>query len=169
MSHISYVKLRGTCTKCKKAKKDFLIPKGELFWERDTGQFMIKFHFDCYAPQGRKWPFEKLTDEFLEEVHRLKKKDQKRVLEVFEGTEDQVAALGDLEEAEEEDDEEEEKKQTKKRVRPVEEIEADGKESGWTTLKNDELKEVLRAHKKPVSGAKTSLVERCELIFQKDE
>ena len=63
------MKLKGTCVKCKKAKADALIPKGALFWTRDTGQFDIKFHFDCYAPKTP-WPVEKLSPEFEEQVER---------------------------------------------------------------------------------------------------
>jgi len=45
-----------------------------------------KFHFDCFIPVGgRKWEGERLTDEFREQVMRLREEDQIKVMSVFEG------------------------------------------------------------------------------------
>ncbi len=128
-SHISYVKLKGTCVKCKKESKkdpsvDSLIKKGDLMWMRDAGQFPVKFHFDCYAPHGRKWGAEKITPGFEEEVGFLRPKDQIRVWELFEGQEERIAGIVVPEGAEEEEeaDAAEPKQKKKKESRLLREI-----------------------------------------------
>ncbi len=93
VSHIGYVKQKGTCTKCKKAKCDSLIKQGELFWTKNTGSFDLKFHFDCYIPKNGKWAAEKLTDAFLAEVMELRPQDQIKVPTVFEGQAEECARI----------------------------------------------------------------------------
>jgi hypothetical protein len=190
-SHIGYVKRKGTCTTCKKKGRDALIPRGELYWTRDTGLYPIKFHFGCYWRGTRTWANVKLTEDFLEEVSLLQKKDQRKVLQCFHGTEERVAALGKIdgddgdgndeeeEEKVEEEEEEEEKeiqketekeealepKKKKRKLRLAEEILADCRRNGFSTATNKELKAILREKELPVSGKKAELVARAETAY----
>lgn len=52
------------------------------------------------------------------------------------------------------------KKKEKKQLRPVDELEQEGREHDWKTLNMDELKELLRAKKQKISGKKDELLER---------
>lgn len=100
----------------------------------------------------------------MEEVNQLRKKDQKLVLECFEGTEDRIAALGDVDDEPEAAEPEQKKKKT---VRPVAELLEEANRDGFSTLKNDELKELLRDKGLPVSGKKEALASRCEAAYKK--
>lgn len=92
----------------------------------------------------------------------MKKRDQKKVWECFEGTEEQVAALGEIPEEEEDEpkvDENPGKK--KKQKRAVEDILQEANAKGaFDSLKNDDLKELLRNKGLPVGGKKEDLLER---------
>ena len=84
----AYVIKRGTCSFCKQGGKDaeeYLIPQGALFWQKGKGQYMKKFHFQCYVPKFGGWNDDSKTQERVDAIAALKEDDQALVNALFSG------------------------------------------------------------------------------------